>query len=285
MLDILAQAANAIEAYDIKLRAISSNISGMSVPGYKRLDVSFQEVFSKVLKREMPSEGGAEGGGTNPMQLGGTTSISNIGVDMAQGDLGEGGHLDLAVTGEGFFVISPDNGTSKLYTRSGGFRLDGNQNLVTDSGMQVYGYKRSGGTADTSQLVPINLSGQTYDSATVTWDTNGIMRASYTESEGIVTYGAELPFQIGLSRFTNPSGLQQVSGTAFSETEASGPPAATTIPGATVGTVTPRKLEASNVFYIGETIDAMEVQRAMSGELTVIKMVNDTISSFISKIS
>ncbi|MFH0887467.1 MAG: flagellar basal body rod C-terminal domain-containing protein, partial [bacterium] len=102
-----------------------------------------------------------------------------------------------------------------------------------------------------------------------------------------ITYdGVVLPFTIGLVTFPNSGGLEQRSGTAFAETLASGAPSTAAAPaeGSAQGAVSPRLLEQSNVFYVGETIDALEVQRAMSGNLTVIKMVSDTISQFINSL-
>ena len=287
MLDLIGQAKGAIESLETKLRAITSNISNMSVPGYKRIDVSFQEVFNKVMRQGTAADTTQNQGGTNPAQVGGGIAISNISVDMTQGDLAEGTDLDLAISGSGFFVVSPDGGASKLYSRSGNLSLDANANLVTDSGMQVYGFARSGGSTTTSALVPINLTGQTYTNPT--FDSDGVLRASYAKdaTTGAVTYGAELPFQIALTTFPNPSGLEQRSGTTFAQTAASGSPTTAAVPATNSkqGVVSPRMIEQSNVFYIGETIDALDVQRAMSGNLTIVKMISDTISQFISKIS
>ena len=287
MLDLIGQARGAIEALETKLRAITSNISNMSVPGYKRIDVSFQEVFNKVIRQGTAADTTQNQGGTNPQQVGGGIAISNISVDMTQGSLAEGADLALAISGSGFFVVSPDGGASNLYSRSGNFSVDASGKLVTDSGMQVYGFARSGGSTNTGTLVPIGLSGQTYTNPT--FDTNGVLRASYTKdaTTGIVTYGAELPFQIALTTFPNPGGLEQRSGTTFAQTAASGSPTAAAVPttNSKQGVVNPRMIEQSNVFYIGETIDALEVQRAMSGNLEIVKMINDTISQFISKLS
>ena len=48
MLDIMAQAKNAIEAYNTALKVHSSNIANMNVIGYKRLNYSFQSIFEKL---------------------------------------------------------------------------------------------------------------------------------------------------------------------------------------------------------------------------------------------
>jgi flagellar hook protein FlgE len=65
---------------------------------------------------------------------------------------------------------------------------------------------------------------------------------------------------------------------------ASGSPATPQAPGGAAGTIKPGQIEQSNVFYLGETINALEIQRAMSGNLSVVRMASDLISSFIQKL-
>lgn len=290
MLDILSQAKNAIEAYNTKLRITSANIANQAVAGYKRLEVSFQSVFNRVLQQEVPATALGEEGGKNPRQTGGGVAIANVGVDFSQGEFTGGSDLDLAIAGRGLFITSPDGGTTKLYTRAGKFHVDSNNNLATETGATVYGFNISGGTTNTASLVPINLTnpatGGPY--TPLGWSDDGKigLTTTVTNPDGTTTTTVTTPLsQIALTTFNNLSGLQQVSGTAFAETLASGSPVTPTIPGGVAGTVTPKKLEQSNVFYIGETIDAMEIQRAMSGSLTVIKMINDTITQFVNRIT
>ena len=265
MFDMMSQARNAIEAYNIALRASSSNIANMNVTGYKRLDVSFQSIFERVLSRGTAAEGNL--GGTNPRQLGQGMAISNVSVDFSAGETIDGAKTDLAISGQGLFILSPDGGNSYLYTRSGNFQIDLYGNL-TSNGMQVYGLDSSG------NLVPIsNLpSGNKND---YEW-----------QSDGTLLYqGNPTGYRVALTYFSNPGGLAQAQGTAFAETPASGSPADAQAPGGATGILLREKLEQSNVFYLGETIDALELQRAMSSNLTVISMASDMISQFINRLS
>src|SRR3989338_5376759 len=99
VLDIMSQAKNAIEAYNDFLRATSSNVSNQAVTGYKRVQVSFQELFSKLVHGATASDTFDNIGGTNPLQLGGGAAISSSSIDFSQGDLTNGGNLSLAVQG------------------------------------------------------------------------------------------------------------------------------------------------------------------------------------------
>jgi flagellar hook protein FlgE len=285
MLDLMTRAKNAIEAYNSQLRINSSNIANMSVPGYKAMKVSFQTIFENLINQGTAATGAT--GGTNPTQLGASVAIGSTSLDFSQGAITSGGNLDLAINGEGLFIVSPDGGKTNLYSRAGQFVVDPEGNLVTNTGMQVYGL--SGGSlvpitglnsyhmdrlswTDDGQLVEFNYKKNTNG----TYDTSAIDPSSISKYTG---------FKIALTNFSNPSGLEQASGSAFAETPASGMPLANKAPGDTYGVISPRQYEQSNVFYTGEVIDSLEAQRAMSGNLTILRMISDEISNFISRIS
>jgi flagellar hook protein FlgE len=271
MLNMMRQAKNAIEAYNIALQASSSNIANMNVSGYKRLDVSFQSIFERVLSRGTAAR--AEIGGTNPRQIGQGMGLSSVSVDFSPGEYIDGLGLDLAISGQGLFVLSPDGGDSYLYTRSGNFEIDASGNL-TSNGMRVYGLDGSGSLVPISSL-PSGIKTE------YRWLADGTLEYS---SDGGQTY-TPTGYSIALTYFANPGGLVQAQGTAFAETAASGSATTPQAPGGAVGSILPGQIEQSNVFYLGESIDALEIQRAMSGNLTVIRMASDMISQFINRLS
>jgi len=273
MLDLLTRAKNAIETYNAQLRISSANIANMSVPGYKSMKVSFQSIFEKIINSGTAASD--QMGGTNPIQFGSGVSIGNVGFDFSQGTISEGSTLDLAISGSGLFIVSPDGGNTMLYTRAGKFRIDNNGNLVTDTGMQVYGLSGGG-------LVPISgLSG--YNPTLLSWTNDGQL-AEFTDNT-FTSVNRSTGFSIALTSFANLSGLVQSAGTTFAETPASGAPLDFEGAGSTYGAVIPRNFEQSNVFYTGEIIDSMEAQRAMNGNLTIVRMISDDITNFINRIS
>jgi flagellar hook protein FlgE len=278
MLDLMTKAKNAIEAYNTQLRINSSNIANMSVPGYKTMKISFQTIFENLINKGTAA--GSDIGGTNPVQFGSSVGIGSTSIDFSQGSIAEGQPLDLAVTGSGLFAVSPDGGATTLYTRSGKFLIDSAGNLTTDNGMQVYGLSGS-------VLVPI--TGLTaYNTGQLSWTEDGRLAEYNLKPDGTVDYTSVsryTGYSIALTSFPNPSGLAQASGNSFAQTPASGEPQAFKAAGDTYGSVTPRNYEQSNVFYTGEVIDSMEAQRAMSGNLTLLRMISDEISNFINRIS
>lgn len=258
-------AQNAITALNTALQATSSNIANMNVTGYKRVDVSFQSVFERVLNNGTPARESM--GGTNPFQLGSSMSVSSVGLDMTQATPIDGAPMDLAINGQGFFIISPDGGTTYRYTRAGNFKIDANGNL-TSNNMVVYGFNASGNVAP--------ITGLTYGAqANYSWAQDGTLLYN----------GTGTGFRIALTYFTNPSGLAQAQGTSYAATMASGDAASAVLADGAAGSLYTAQLEPSNVFYLGETLDALEIQRAMNANLSMIQLASDMISSFISKLS
>lgn len=266
MLDIMTQAKNAIENYNAALSIHSANIANLSVTGYKRIDVSFQSLLEKVMRQGTAASTFGNLGGTNPLQLGGGMSIANTLVDMSQGSFSTGNPIDLAISGQGFFILSGDGGNSFLYSRAGQLTVNSGY-LLTTAGNQVYGFNSSG------TLVPI--TGLAGNSSDYTWN----------DSTGELLYqGASTGYRIALTYFQNPGGLTQGPGTTFRESIASGSPASAVAAGNIAGTVQGRQVEQSNVNYLTESIVSLELQRAINSNLSVVNMASELISSFIQKL-
>lgn len=265
MFNIVTLAKDAIETYNDALKVSSANIANMNVVGYKRLDVSFQSIFENIMRQGTAASTFENIGGTNPQQFGQGVGLANVGVDFSAGDLTSGSDIDLAINGRGLFVVSDDQGESYRYTRAGQFNIV-NGNLVTESGLQVYGLNSSG------SLVPITgLAGSETD---YSWNTSG----------ELLYMGTSTDFRIALTYFNNQSGLAQAEGSTFKETMASGLPAGYFAPGGAAGNIEPGKLEQSNVFYLGEAIDSMELQRAINSNLSIVRMASDLITQFINRL-
>jgi len=268
LLDIVRRAKNAMVAYDESLRISTNNSANMATTGYKALKQSFKTVFNDVVNQGFQGEGTS--GQLNPIQFGSGVSLGSISLDFSQGALGEGGPLDCAVSGRGLFIVSPDGGNTHFYTRNGNFHVDTTGQFIVDtSGRVLIGENGE----------PISTSGYT----DLGWARGGILVGNY----GAFSTGQEQAMQIGrlmLADFTNVEGLTQYDGSAFKESVVSGTRFTGVAGEGSFGEVEPESLEKSNVFYTGETIDAIEVQRAMSAVLSAIKIASDQISQVINKL-
>lgn len=284
--DMFDQANNAMRAFETALRIHTNNSANISTSGYKALRYDFDTIFNEVLSSGTPANGNL--GSTNPIQTGPGVTISNIQSDFKQGELGEAGRMDLAISGRGLFLVSRDGGNTFLYTRNGEFKVDSTGKFIVDSsGRQVYGFPIVGGVPQTGQLVPLKTDG--FSSEFMGWRDNGVLVGNFDDGDANTPAapGAETPlYQIALTDFNNPGGLQLEDGTAFDETVASGAPLNIAVAGTGVyGNISSQKLEKSNVFFIGETIKSIEVQRALSASLSAVKTASDIISSVINKLS
>lgn len=282
MLDIMKNGENAMRAFETALRIQTANMGNMSTVGYKSLKYSFKTIFNKVLNTG--SAGSLTKGGTNPLQTGSSVALANITVDFSQGEIGAGGQLDVAIQGNGMFIVSPDNGRSFLYTRAGNFRINEKGFLLDNSGRKVYGFKyNSDGTIATDKIVPMHIE----NTANVGWESDG-SRGILVEDYDASSNGLEdaIPlYQIALTDFPNKAALIQHDGTTYKATPAAGIPFTPGTPAEFgMGEVVSGAVEKSNVFFIGETVDAMEIQRAMSASLTAIKIASQQIQNIIQQL-
>jgi flagellar hook protein FlgE len=137
-----------LNASDTALATISNNLANLNTTGYKDTTVNFQDMFYNLL--------GSNGSG-DQLQVGSGTSVASINTNFSGGSVQSTGvDTDVAITGNGFFVVQ--NGSNTYYTRAGDFTQDSNGYLVTADGYQVMGYPATNGVVNTNGgLTPIQL--------------------------------------------------------------------------------------------------------------------------------
>ncbi len=137
-----------LDASNTALNTISNNLANLNTNGYKDSTANFQDMFYQLL--------GSNGSG-DPLQVGSGASVSSINTNFSGGSVQDTGvNTDVAITGNGFFVVQ--NGSNTYYTRAGDFTQDSNGYLVTADGYQVMGYPAVNGVVNTNGgLTPIQL--------------------------------------------------------------------------------------------------------------------------------
>ena len=134
-----------LRSHQTMMDVVGHNIANVNTAGYKASQVTFQEALAQVVRG--PSGSGADRGGINALQLGLGTKVASIDGVFTQGATQLTGRAtDLAVQGEGFFMIT--QGSETLYTRAGAFSFDEVGNLVAPGGLRVMGW-----TADASGTI------------------------------------------------------------------------------------------------------------------------------------
>jgi len=154
-----------LRAHQTKMDVIGNNIANVNTVGFKSGRVTFQEVFNQTLKGAGAPDPVTGRGGTNPMQVGLGIGVGVVDTLVTRGSLQRtDSPTDLSIEGEGFFIVRGGNTDTFRFTRAGNFGIDKLGNLVTGSGMNVYGwqaYKREldgSYTYDTElPIEPINL--------------------------------------------------------------------------------------------------------------------------------
>jgi len=126
----LSAGVTGLQAHQQMLDVAGNNLANVNTTGFKASRITFSELLSQTIKRA--SQPTSTVGGTNPQQIGSGVGISGISPNMTQGSIvNTGNALDLAVEGEGYFVLS--DGSSNVYTRAGAFSVDADSNLVDPS--------------------------------------------------------------------------------------------------------------------------------------------------------
>ncbi|MBX3747531.1 MAG: flagellar hook-basal body complex protein [Verrucomicrobiae bacterium] len=142
MLRSLTSAISGLQNFQGRLDVIGNNIANVNTTGFKAARVDFADSFSQTLRSA--SAGSPTSSGTSSMQVGSGVTTAAIRNLYTQGAItGTNVKTDLAVAGEGYFVVRDALSNSNFATRAGDFRLDGNGHLVTNGGMRVQGYNDS----------------------------------------------------------------------------------------------------------------------------------------------
>ncbi|MEL6619136.1 MAG: flagellar hook-basal body complex protein [Pseudomonadota bacterium] len=196
-----------------EMQVVANNIANAATAGYRQEGV----IFSEYVR-------GVEGGASLSMGQGNVRQTS-----FDQGALqSTGGTFDLAIEGEGFFLVATPDG--ERLTRAGGFTPNGAGDLVTFDGYQVLD---AGGAP---VFIPPNAKSLTIS------------------PDGTISADGALIGQIGVVRPTDPSDMIRQGGVMF-RTDAGFEPAEN-------ARIMQGFIEASNVDSITQLARMVEIQRA-----------------------
>jgi flagellar hook protein FlgE len=138
MMRSLFSGVSGLQNHQTRMDVVGNNIANINTTGFKKGRVNFQDMLYQQLQgAARPTE---DIGGVNPKEVGLGMSIAAIDTIHTQGSLqSTGNSTDLAISGQGFFVLA--EGNNKLYTRAGAFGLDNQGTLVNPAnGMKVQGW-------------------------------------------------------------------------------------------------------------------------------------------------
>jgi flagellar hook protein FlgE len=261
---------------------IANNIANVNTVGYKSSRAVFQDVFSQTSRSA--GAPGAQYGGTNPMQIGLGVKTAAIDVLHTQSAFQRTDNpLDLAIQGDGFFVIK--SGANELYTRAGNFYLDNAGNLVTSDGSYVQGVQvcTLGSTGGTTSL---NTAPTGVISYAVTNLNLSNFRGISIDSNGAV-WGldhSDNKVQIAtlaIGTFVNPSGLEKLGSSTYDVTPNSGAVTYNVARTGAAGSVEAGGVEMSNVDLSAEFTDMIVTQRGFQANSRIITTTDTLLEELI----
>ena len=215
-----------------QLEVVANNMANVNTIGFKGSDVLFSEHLVKVRNDERPFKDKVS-----------FTQDFGLVRDMNPGPLSHTNNtLDLAIEGEGYFVLESPMGES--YTRAGNLTLDIDGRIVNQEGLSLLSTNNTPITIDASiDEIVIN-------------------------SDGAIIVNAEEVDRIRVVNFDDPRELQQIDGTLFSS---EGMPA--------IDVERPRiaqgALEYSNVNGVTEMTRIIALNRAYQDIGKMIESEND----------
>jgi flagellar hook protein FlgE len=129
MLSSLYSGISGLLANSDALDVISNNISNVNTVGYKSQAAQFEDLLYQTIV-----------GANGTSQVGRGSALESVNTDFSQGSFETtNSSTDLAIGGQGFFIVKKEGEQTDYYTRAGDFSLDTNGNLIDSGGDYVQG--------------------------------------------------------------------------------------------------------------------------------------------------
>lgn len=241
-------------AQETHLEGISNNIANANTTGYKKQRVDFQDLLYQTV-RAAGTQTTATATSPTGLQLGSGVRVVGTARIFQQGaTLITNNPLDVAIEGDGFFVVQQADGT-QAYTRAGGLQKDQNGQIVTPEGLPL----------EPAITIPP-------DATSISIGADG--------SVNVTLSGQTSPTQVGqitIAGFVNPAGLHAIGHNLFTQTAASGDPQIGQPGTDGRGTLLQGALERANVDVVDEMIGLISAQRSYEINSKVITAADDML--------
>jgi flagellar hook protein FlgE len=256
------------------LSAISNNLANVGSTGFKRSRAQFGDLFASA-----PTQ-------TTKLVSGQGTRLNGVIQQFTQGTLEASDKtLDLAIAGEGFFVVRgspPRQETS--YTRNGSFNVAVNRHVVDSTG-------------STLQLLPVDSAGNVTSTALSSMqdlvlpvadpaDPNSALVNVSIGIDGLVTAtyasgNSQMLGKVAMASFTAQEGLRPIGDSHWQSTGDSGPPAINAATNGPLGTIRSGALERANVDVTEELVSLISAQRNFQANAKAIETASAMTQTII----
>lgn len=265
MLTSLNSGISALDQFQQKLDVIGNNIANVDTVGFKSANVNFEDTLSQTL--------GSNSSGS--MQVGTGVSTASITNEFSQGSLASTAlQSDLAINGNGFFMVK-NPATGAVYaTRDGNFNVDANGYMTTSGGMRLQGYSDAG--LSTMGDIKIDNNGGTSPVQSYKFSSDGKLAVLLADGTSF-TRG-----QVLLQNFNSPSQLVKAGNNLYSNLTAAGPLAAAAAPDTNgLGNLSPGSLETSNVNLAKQLTSLITAQRGYEANAKVITTSDQILQTMV----
>lgn len=259
MLRSMYSGISGMRGFQTKLDVIGNNIANVNTAGFKKGRMTFQDMISQTSQGAQGA--GGQRGGVNPIQVGLGSQIGSIDNIHTQGFLQSTGRgLDLAIEGDGFFVVN--GGEGDKYTRTGNFYLDDNGDIVDENGNYLL--------STTTGRINIPTDAQSFSIAE-----NGTV--NYVDANGTTQDAG----RVRLVNFANPEGLEKVGGNLYHASANSGAPVEGQPGENGLGSLKPGTLEMSNVELAEEFTEMIVSQRGFQANTRIITTSDEILQELV----
>jgi len=158
MLKSLFAGVSGLQSHQVAMDVESNNIANVNTTGYKYSRANFSDLLAQTKAIATAPQGTL--GGKNSVQVGLGSTVSSMTKIFSQGSVQNSDkNTDIAIQGDGFFIVSPDGGNTYKYTRAGDFKFDAAGNFVDNNGFVSQGWLRDPETGKVDSTAPItNIS-------------------------------------------------------------------------------------------------------------------------------
>lgn len=264
MFTSLTTGLSGLHAFQGLLEGTGNNIANSGTVGYKASRTIFEDNFSQELE--------SSNNGSSGVQIGTGVSTAATATDFSQGSFQAADPGDLAISGQGFFVVRNATTGEEFATRVGHFHVDDNNYLVTETGERVQGF------TDGTNKGDIKL-----DPAPDTKVTSYTIGEDGSVSVKLDDNTSASRGQILLQNFRSPQALRKEGNNLYSGLADANPMATAAAPKTSgLGLLKSGQLEASNVDLPSEFVNLISAQRGFQANSRVITTSDDILQEVMS---
>lgn len=285
MLRSMYSGISGLKNFQTKLDVIGNNISNVNTYGFKKGRTVFKDLYSQTVAGASAPVGNTRGG-VNPKQVGLGSQLAAIDTLHTAGSTQfTGNTLDLAIEGDGFFIVQSGAKTTDVqYTRAGNFYMDNEGALVDGDGRFVQGLQNVETTTGTPPVKTTVLKADNatnYGSIKIPNDATNMSIGQ----DGTVNYVQDGKLQVAgrlnIATFNNPGGLEKVGGNLYQQSANSGTANTGKPLDAGRGTVKSGSLEMSNVDLSEEFTEMIVAQRGFQANTRIITTSDEILQELV----